>query len=83
MELSKKTTILFPPDVHERLSQLAEKKGISLGELVRRACESQYRVTTLEGRLEAARAIAALSLPVGECREMKQQSVPSPEELLP
>ena len=83
MELSKKTTILFPPELHERLAQLAEKKGVSLGELVRSACEKQYSLVSREGRIEAVRALAALSLPVGECREMKEESVPQPDRLLP
>ena len=41
MELSKKTTILFPPDLHRRLAQLAAQRGTSLGTLVRRACEQE------------------------------------------
>jgi len=31
MELSKKTTILFPPELHQRLSAIAAQRGISLG----------------------------------------------------
>ena len=82
MELSKKTTILFPPDLHERLSRLAAQKGISLGELVRSACERLYGIHSREDRIEAARNLAALDLPVGDTLEMKQQSVPTPEELV-
>jgi len=82
MELSKKTTILFPPDLHERLSRLAAQKGISLGELVRSACEKQYGIVSREDRLAAVRKLAALELPVGDPGEMKLESVPDPEELL-
>jgi hypothetical protein len=42
MELTKKTTILFPPDLHDPLTQLASKRGTSLGALVREACEARY-----------------------------------------
>jgi len=83
MELSKKTTILFPPDLHAQLSRLAARSGVSLGELVREACEQQYGLTPRQERLELVKKLAALSLPVGSCREMKEESVPEPEELLP
>ena len=52
MELSKKTTILFPPDLHERLAVIAQQQGVSLGELVRRACETQYGIEP-QGQREA------------------------------
>jgi hypothetical protein len=42
MELSKKTTILFSPDTHARLTALAARRGTSLGDLVREACVAQY-----------------------------------------
>lgn len=32
MELSKKTTILFSPEFHRRLSRLAARRGVSLGD---------------------------------------------------
>ena len=48
MELSKKTTILFSPDLHARLLRLAAQRGTSLGDLVRTACERQYGLATPE-----------------------------------
>ena len=83
MELSKKTTILFPPGLHARLSQLASQTRTSLGELVRTACEKQYALPTREEKLAAVRELAAMRLPVASPRRMKQESVPRPEEIAP
>ncbi len=83
MELSKKTTILFPPELHERLARLAVARGTSLGDLVRTACERQYGLVSREDRLAAARQIASLHLPVASPEEMARESVPNPEELMP
>lgn len=83
MELSKKTTILFPPYLHERLSRLAARQGTSLGALVRAACEGAYGEASPEDRLAAVRELAFMNLPVGSPEEMAEQSVPSPEELAP
>ncbi len=42
MELTKKTTILFSPDLHNFLTALAKRRGTSMGELDRRtACENR------------------------------------------
>ena len=83
MELSKKTTILFSPQLHERLAQLATQKHVSLGELVRSACEKQYGIYAQETRMDAVRRLAKLDLPVEDTRTMKEQSVPTPEDLRP
>ena len=83
MELSKKTTILFPPELHDRLSKLAAQRGVSLGKLVRSACEHQYGLATPEERLAAVKTLASLDLPVGTPQEMAQESVPTPDELMP
>jgi hypothetical protein len=80
MELTKKTTILFPPELHDRLTRLAANRGTSLGDLVRQACESEYGEPTQEEKIAAVRRIAALKLPVGSPRRMKQESVPEPED---
>lgn len=83
MELSKKTTILFSPELHRRLSQLAARRGVSLGELVREACEVSYGVIGSASRLEAVEALAALALPVGNPDQLKRESQPDPDVLLP
>lgn len=83
MRLSKKTTALFPRDLHDHLVQLAQSLGVSFGELVRRACEAQYGVVPEETKLDAVRELAKLDLPVGSISEMKRQSVPDPDDVLP
>jgi len=83
MELTKKTTILFPPDLHERLSRLAEHRRTSLGDLVRRACEIQYGLLPIEARLDAVRELGSLSLPVADYKVLERESVPAAEDLLP
>lgn len=83
MELSKKTTILFSPELHERLSRLAARRGVSLGLLVRSACERQYGDSTPEERLAAVEGLASLNLPVATPEEMARESVPAPDELMP
>jgi predicted DNA-binding protein len=83
MELSKKTTILFSPELHRRLTDLAARRGLSMGELVREACEIQYGWSDPEARRAAVDALSELSLPVGDPGEMKRESIPDPEELLP
>lgn len=83
MELSKKTTILFSAELHRRLSRLAASRGVSLGELVREACEVRYGVVGSDRRREAVEALADFSLPVATPEDMKRESVPAPGDLLP
>lgn len=83
MELSKKTTILFPPTLHARLTRLAAERGTSLGCLVREACEREYGRSSEEERLEAVRALSDLRLPVASPEAMANESVPAAEDLMP
>jgi hypothetical protein len=82
MELSKKTTILFPPDLHNQLELLAKEKGTSIGELVRQACRERYRLGSKEERLEAIDRLSRLNLPVGAPDEMKRESVVESDKLV-
>jgi predicted transcriptional regulator len=81
MELSKKTTILFPPELFAQLTHLAEQRSTSVGELVREACRSQYFLSTREDRLAIVAQFEALRLPVANPRRMKQESLPSVKPL--
>ena len=83
MELSKKTTILLSPETHQQLTDLAARRGVSLGTLVREACVAQYGLTDPETREAAAAALGMLSLPVGTPRDMKRESVPGADALMP
>lgn len=83
MELSKKTTILFPPDLHDHLVRLAKRTGTSLGGLVRSACVSRYGLVSGEERVQAIQELRRLRLPVATPRTMKRQTVPRPKDLLP
>jgi hypothetical protein len=83
MELEKKTTILFPKSLHRDLTRLAKERGVSLGHLVRTACEAHYQLSSRERRLAAAEKLRRLSLPVGSVEAMERESVPDPDELLP
>ena len=83
MDLEKKTTILFPPQLHSHLSRVAKQEGISLGQLVRAACEAKYGSTSTESRTRAVGELGRLALPVDNVRAMKHESVPKPEMLMP
>lgn len=82
-DLSKKTTILFPPKLFAHLSKIAKLKGTSVGSLVRAACEAQYGFASQADRLAAVKELSTLGLPVGDPEELKRQSVPDPSALLP
>lgn len=82
-DLTKKTTILLQPALHERLTRLAAQRSTSIGALIRSACERQYGLAGSAERGQAVRALEELSLPVGSPADMKRESVPSPYELLP
>jgi predicted DNA-binding protein len=79
--LTKKTTILLQPELHERLSRLARQRNTSIGELIRAACQHQYGLGGSEDRVRAAREIAGLELPVGSVSAMKKESTRAPEDL--
>ena len=78
MELTKKTTILFTPELYLKLEKIAQEQGTSVGNLVREACERQYTLPTAGDRLRAVNDLAELRLPVGSPEDMEAESVPTP-----
>jgi predicted DNA-binding protein len=81
MRLTHKTTILLSEALHRQLTQLAEERGQSLGELVREACERQYGMADPDARLAAVEAMEAMRLPVGPVEQMIAESVADPQDL--
>jgi len=81
MGVSRKTTILLPAELHERLSRLAEHRGTTLGALVRQACEIQYASLPIDARLEAVRELSSFHLPVGDPEDLESESVPESSEV--
>ena len=81
MELDKKTTILLTTRLHGQLARLARRRGISLGELIRRACEREYELAGGPERQLALEALKAMRLPVGDVKTMKEESIEALKEL--
>ncbi len=79
--LTKKTTILFKTELYDDLTTLARQRKVSVGELIREACRSQYFLTTRQERLSIVDQIAAMNLPVGTPEEMEMESVPVAEPI--
>lgn len=73
--LTKKTTILFPPKMYHRLERLAHQQGTSVASLIRQAAIRQYLLPLpdRQARLEAAAAIAAMQLPVSDWPTMERE----------
>lgn len=81
MDLTRKTTIHFPPALYNRLARLAEQRRSSVGELVRDACRVQYFLSSREERVALVREMASMGLPVGTPEEMERESVAVVEPL--
>jgi hypothetical protein len=81
MELTKKTTILFSTELYDDLASLARQRHLSVGELIREACRSQYFLTTRQERLSIVAKMAAMSLPVGTPEEIERELVPAAESI--
>jgi hypothetical protein len=75
--------LLLPADLYSHLSWIARQRRVSVGELVRQACEAHYGIVSKESRMAAVRELEAMSLPVGDPEQLEKDSVPGPEDLLP
>ena len=73
--LTKKTTILFAPDLYHQLETLAEASKTSVANLIRQAVVQQYFLVNRKRRLAAAQAMGKLNLPVADWQTMEQEAV--------
>lgn len=83
MELTEKTTVLFPKNLVRGLRRVAQARHVSMGSLIRDACSKQYGLGAADDALAAAEELSQLALPVSDTADMKRELVPRPDELVP
>lgn len=69
--LTKKTTILFSPDLYRQLESLAEASKTSVANLIRQAVIQQYLLADRKKRLAAVQALRKMDLPVADWPAME------------
>lgn len=69
----KRTQVLFPEDEYRRLKQEAAARQCSLGHLVREAVAKQYLRRPKKARLEAARRLIDMRLPVADWPQLEKE----------
>jgi hypothetical protein len=83
MPLTKRTTVLFTPELFDRLHQEAKRRGTSIGHLIRQACEDTYRSGPSPTRVAAVEELARLALPNDTPEQVEAESMPESEDLIP
>lgn len=72
--LSERTQVLLTREQRDRLERLAAREGRSVGSVIREAIES-YTTTGPRSRAEAAEAIIAMDLPIGDWEQLKAEII--------
>ena len=80
-EMTKKTTILFPPALYKEIEDEARSQGRSVGELVREAAMIRYGSGGVSARLEAVERLANLNGDVGDPEQLEDEIIRGATEL--
>ncbi|MGH2446567.1 MAG: CopG family transcriptional regulator [Candidatus Limnocylindria bacterium] len=79
---TERTQVLLSPEQRRRLERMAAREGRSVGAMIREAIES-YTAVGPRSRTEAAEALIAMNLPIGDWEEIKGEIAASKIEGLP
>lgn len=71
--LSKRAQILFSPGEYARLKEEARRSKSTIGELVRRAVSQAYFQKTDSCKMEAAKRLVSMKLPVDDWERMEEE----------
>lgn len=71
--LTKKTTILFSPDLYRQLQDIAAATKTSIAQLIRQAIIKQYLLSDKKKRLEAVEHLAKIGGPVSDWQTLEEQ----------
>lgn len=72
---TKKTTILFSPDLYQQLKAIAEAAKTSVANLIRQAVVRQYLLTDKKKRLEAVEHLAKIGGRLTDWETMEQEII--------
>lgn len=75
--LTKKTTILFTPELYRQLHNIAKTLKISVAELLRQAAIKQYLLSDKKRRLEAVKHLSQIGGPVSDWETMEKEIIKS------
>lgn len=73
--LTKKTTVLFSPDLYRQLQDVARVFKISVAELLRQAAIKQYLLSDKKRRLEAVEHLSKIGGPVSDWKTMEKEII--------
>ena len=73
--LSKRVEVLFPTEWFERLRDMAQQKGTSVGELVRSAVQEKYIPYDSQEKLEAVERLAQFNAPIDDWEKMEEEII--------
>ena len=73
--LTRQIQVLLNPFQYQRLDEIARQRNRSMEALIREAVDRVYLTSTVDERLEAVQALAAMQLPVADWEQMERESV--------
>ncbi|MFA4889752.1 MAG: CopG family transcriptional regulator [Candidatus Omnitrophota bacterium] len=73
--LTKKTTILFSPDLYHQLKNIAEATKTSVAQLIRQAVIRQYLLSDKKKRMEAVAHLTKIGGPVSDWETIEQEII--------
>ncbi len=72
---TKKTTILFSPDLYHQLQDMAKVTKTSVAELIRRAVIERYLLFDKKRRLEAVEELAKIGGPISDWQTLEKEII--------
>ena len=73
--LTQRIQVLFSPLQFQELRRIANARGESVAQLIRRAGEQSYFVKERQWGIDAVQRMAAVNMPVADWEHMERESV--------
>jgi hypothetical protein len=71
MSKTRRAQVLFEPEAYEHLEQIANREGVSVAELIRRAVRDAF-FSSPESRRRALEEIRSMAIPVGDWEDLER-----------